>query len=73
MRAINAKQLREWLAKVPDDTILLVPAPDHSYRPATVTKGKALFYKGGHISEDWDQEEAAEIETGTRREVLIVQ
>ena len=67
MKAIHAKQLREWLAKVPDDAILLVPAPDHSYRPATISKGHALFTECGEISEDFEGGE------GKRKVVLIVQ
>lgn len=72
MKAIHAKQLREWLAKVPDDAILLVPAPDHSYRPASISKGKALFTKDGYISEDHG-EDYDEPGMGKRKDVLIVQ
>jgi hypothetical protein len=73
MKAVKAKQLREWLAKVPDDAILLLPAPDHSYRPAKFTKGTVLVTDAGYISEDHGELTPEGPEYGFRREAVIVQ
>jgi hypothetical protein len=72
MKAITAKRLREWLANVPDDALLVQPASDHSYRPVSVAKATALFHKDGSISEDFGEDSTPEAEYGQRRNILVI-
>ena len=67
-RLIRVRDIREAIAGASDDAILVVPAPDHSYRLASLNKGTALFGQDGHISEDFETE-GFEAE---RREVIII-
>jgi hypothetical protein len=68
-RHIRVCDIREAIAGAPDDAVLVVPAPDHSYRPASLNKGTALFSQDGHISEDFETDDP---EVGERRNVVIV-
>jgi hypothetical protein len=65
---MNVRQLKEQLAGVPDDAIVVVPAPDHSYRPASVDSMKARSYhdrRTFYLQEDTGQE------TGVRVSILV--
>jgi hypothetical protein len=67
---MNVRQLKEQLAGVPDEALVVVPGPDHSYRPALVDSTKALlFYEGRSIviGEDSDQEDGKPV----RVDVLV--
>ena len=56
---MNVKQLKEQLAGIPDEALVVIPAHDHSYALASVDSTKALaFYEKRSITlaEDCGQE-----------------
>lgn len=54
-----------------DDAIVVVPAPDHSYRAASVTPETAvIYYPDGEIAEDFGDEHNED--GGKRIKVLLV-
>jgi len=65
MRAITVKKLREMLADVSEDALVVVPGRDHNYRVADVHVTTAI--KGDkYLDEDWhtnltDGEERIEV------------
>lgn len=75
---VTVGSLRAWLAKlenVPDDTKVIAPAPDHSYRGVRVRKTTALYLE----AEDcWTEDHGEELtpageEFGQRVTVLVVE
>jgi hypothetical protein len=68
MRAVTVKKLREMLANVSDDALLVVPGQDHNYRVADVHATTAIRSKYG-LEEDF-KTNLEEFET--RIEVLLV-
>lgn len=71
MKAITIAKLREIIADAPETAFLVVPSHDHSYRPASVEVGTALFHPQC-ISEDFGEDQTPEEEYGKRLPVLIV-
>ena len=68
---MTAKELREILATVPDDTPILMPAPDHSYGETSAEVGTALLDEGVW-TEDYGEETTPESEYGKRLQVIII-
>jgi hypothetical protein len=70
---MTIKQLKQIIADLPDDSVILVPAPDHTYRNVGAHITTAL-YDADHESwaEDWgDVYTPADI-YGERFKVLVI-
>lgn len=50
---MNAGQLKKLLENVSDDTVILVPAPDHSYRESTPRLIEAAQPDDGKKHKGW--------------------
>jgi len=72
MRQLTVGQLKQLIYKLRDDTAVLVPAPDHSYRPARAEIVLARLSSRGDWSED-DGDEKLDNELGSRYQALIIQ
>lgn len=72
MVARTAGELRKLLEGIPDDTKILVPGCDHSYRPGTIVFGEAVYSdKYNHWSESY---KSVPLQRGEKRiNVLIVE
>lgn len=53
------------------ETVLVIPASDHSYEEACVSPNTAL-YDHGAWTEDYGEESTPEAEYGRRRKVLVI-
>lgn len=69
---MNAKALKKLLKDVPDNTIILVPGSDHSYRRVMLFYGTALQEDRGTYTEDYGESVTPEAECGKRIQALIV-
>lgn len=66
-------QLRKQLLDISDDAVLLRPASDHEYRPATVELTTALFDAEHHCwTEDHGEDATPEKDYGKRVPVVVV-
>jgi hypothetical protein len=64
-------KLKAAIADLPDDTPVLMPAEDHSYRLASFWPTTAL-QKGRSWTEDYGEETTPEAEWGKRVDVFVV-
>lgn len=64
------KYLLEKLQDIPDDTPILIPSCDHTYIPARINIGTALFSQT-EILEDYG-ELTPEARYGKRKKVIII-
>jgi len=65
-------ELKKLIEKMPDDTPILVPGDDHSYRAATASNCTALLERRNQWTEDYGEEMTPEKEYGKRVKALIV-
>jgi len=69
-------QFRLLTKDADDDTPLLIPGSDHSYRDAEATKTTALREKYGYNSygwtEDYGEDMTPEAEYGKRTDVIVL-
>jgi len=73
MKLLTVAHLRKLIEHLPDDTRVLRPASDHSYKPAEGMVGTALLEsEGNHWTEDYGEEMTPEADYGKRHKVLIV-
>ena len=71
MRYTNVGDLKRILADLPDNTPVLVPSLDHSYREAEATAGHALYNREHDHWSEWHS--AAYADPGEKpTRVLIV-
>lgn len=69
----NVKDLRRIIEGLPDDTVLVVPASDHSFHEVGVCPGTALFDRKSLMwTQDCGEELTPEAEYGKRVNVLII-
>jgi hypothetical protein len=59
-RGITKQRMQDILSRCPDDAIFVVPAPDHSYRPAGASAGFSWLSPDGTLSEDCEDDEIFE-------------
>lgn len=67
----TVKQLRELMASLPDDALVLTDAPDHEHFHCTAEAGTAL-HKGGVFTEDHGEADTPEKEFGKRIKALLI-
>lgn len=72
MRHITVRELKQLIYAERDETVVLLPAADHSYRPASASVALARLHPRHGWSED-DGEDAITNELGTRFRALIIQ
>lgn len=65
-------QLKKLLAELPDNTPVLVPAPDHSYRDRVSAGAITALYAVEGWSEDHGEDVTPEAEYGKRYTVFVV-
>ena len=69
---MKIKQLRELLAKLPDEAEVVVPSQDHEYRRAHAINKTTALFRGSTTTEDYGEETTPEKEYGKRQIVLVV-
>ena len=69
---MNIKQLKALIANLPDETLVLQPASDHSYRMAGAEITTALQEGRNTWSEDYGEDATPENEYGKRINVLVI-
>ena len=73
MRSLTVGHLRQLTQHLPPNTVVLVPASDHSYRKTKAFIGTAIYDERNGWCEDFD-EDNQELEEGcVRVQVLIIQ
>lgn len=72
-RVLTVKQLKAFIENVPGDSIVVVRGPEHNYRLARVSPGRAIFYKDGQIDEDYEDDELMKEQGGKYKFVLVVE
>ena len=69
---ITVGDLKKLLADVPDGAVLLCPASDHEYQPASVDVTTALHDAEHHCwTEDHGEDVTSEAEYGKRKPAVV--
>jgi hypothetical protein len=72
MRVLTVRELKQLIYAERDETVVLLPGPDHSYRRAAASIALARFHCNDGWSED-DGDDATTNDQGTRFRALIIQ
>ena len=74
MRLMKVSDLKKLIATAPEDAVLVVPAPDHSMRPAMAGIGTVLFDRKSYLwTQDYGEDSTPEADYGKRIPALIVE
>lgn len=68
---MTVRQLRKMIEAIDDDTLIVTPSHDHSYRLASVFEAEAEKVRGGFM--EYHGEEYAEDESNPVIKVLVVE
>lgn len=69
---MNIKELKAIIAGLPDETPIVSPGSDHSYRPASAEATTALLERRNQWTEDYGEDTTPEKEYGKRMRVVVV-
>ena len=68
---MSVKELKEIIAGLPDETPVVSPGSDHSYRPASAEATTALMERRNQWTEDYGEDTTPE-KYGKRMKVVVV-
>lgn len=68
---MRVKDLKEMIADMPDDCVVLVPGSDHSYYEAQAFDSTVAFNDAGGIYTEWAGEQHADPDETPRRALVM--
>lgn len=68
---LTVADLRSLLEALPGDALVVVPAPDHSYRPIRGVASAMAEVDGEHLGEFW--EDYGAVEDGSLTSVAVIE
>jgi hypothetical protein len=69
---MNIKELKALIERLPDETPVLIPGSDHSYRSASAEATTALQERRNQWAEDYGEDTTPENAYGKRMRVVVV-
>jgi hypothetical protein len=73
LTSMNIKKLKELIANMPDEALVLVPDSDHSYRVPNVNAGTAIRNKAGDYIYEDHGDENKDFKQDVRIDALIIE